>query len=268
MCDTIQFDEAEAKHMVKWYLTPDVVKQRKIVLSALNLQPGERILDIGCGPGLLVEDMAAVIGQNGSICGVDISAGMIALSQKRCSGLPQVEELRESDATSLPYGNDEFDVAVSMQVYEYIDDIQMCLTELHRVLKPGGRAVIVCTDSDTQIWGTENLARMRRILTTLEGHCADPRLPRKIAPKLREAGFQIVRQDVYTILNSKFNENTYSYGLVSAISRYVSGKNGITAEETNAWADELRKKDQEGTYFFSINRYIFSVSKRETAISG
>lgn len=266
MSETIHFDEAAGKRMVKWYLTPDVVKQRKKVLSALNLQSGEHLLDIGSGPGLLVEDMAAVIGSNGSICGIDISAGMIALSQKRCSNLPQVKELREGDATSLPYDNDEFDAAVSMQVYEYIDDIQMCLTELYRVLKPGGRAVIVCTDSDTQIWNTANLERMHRILTTLEGHCADPRLPRKLTPELLKAGFHNIKQDVYTILNSEFNENTYSYGLVDNIIRYVSGRNGITAEEINDWADELRRKDKEGAYFFSTNRYIFSVSKPDGLI--
>ncbi len=61
-----------------------------------------------------------------------------------------------------------------------------------------------------------------------------------------------------------FDENTYSHGLVDNIIRYVSGRNGITAEEVNAWADELHRKNQAGTYFFSTNRYIFSVSKPET----
>ncbi len=260
MSEGIQYDEAWGQRLVQIYSTPDVVKQRKIILSALNLQPDERILDIGSGPGLLVEDMATIIGSSGLICGIDISGAMIALSQKRCSHLPQVE-LQEGDATSLPYGNDEFDVVVSTQVYEYIEDTQTCLKELYRVLKPGGRALVLCTDWDTLLWNTEDREQMRRILTTFELHCADPRLPRKIAPKLRDAGFGLTKHDVYTMLNPEYDENTYSHGVIDFIASYVSGKNGITAEETRAWADELRDKGQEGTYFFSINRYIFLVSK-------
>ena len=195
MSESIKYDEAWLERLLRLYSNPDVVKQREIVLSTLNLQPNEGILDIGSGPGLLVEDMATIIGPGGSICGIDVSAAMIALSKKRCSHLPQVE-FREGDATSLPYNNDEFDVAVSTQVYEYVEDIQACLNEMHRVLKPGGRALILCTDWDTLVWNTGDRERMSRILTAFEAHCADPRLPRRITPKLREAGFDIKKQDV------------------------------------------------------------------------
>lgn len=265
MSEGIQFDEAEGQRLVQLYSTPGVVQQRKMVLSALNLQPDERSLDVGSGPGLLIEDMATVIGPSGSICGVDISVAMIALSQERSSHLPQVE-LREGDAMSLPYGNDEFDVAVSTQVYEYVDDIQRCLKELYRVLKLGGRALILCTDWDTAIWNTEDQERMDRFMKTYEAHCSDPRMPRTLGPKLRDAGFHISHHDVYTVLNPRYDENTFSHGVIDNIASYVSGKNGITAEETKVWADELRKKGQEGTYFFSINRYIFLVMKPDATV--
>lgn len=260
MSESIQYDEAWIQRLLRLYSNPDNVKQQEIVLSVLNLQPDERILDIGSGHGLLAEDMAAVVGPDGSICGIDASAAMITYSKKRCAHLPQVE-FRESDATSLPYNNDEFDVAVSTQVYEYIEDIESCLTELHRVLKPGGRALILCTDWDTLIWNTENRERMQRILTTFEAHCAHPRLPRTLAPKLREAGFHITQYDVYPMLNPQYDANTYSHGVIDFIASYVSKKNGFIAEEATVWADELRRKGQEGAYFFSINRYIFLVTK-------
>lgn len=260
MNKSIRYDEAWGRRLIQIYSTPDVVQQRNIILSALDLQPDDRILDIGSGPGLLVEDIASVIGPDGSICGIDISKEMVALSQQRCSHLLQVE-LREGDATALPYSNDEFDVAISTQVYEYIEDIDMCIEELYRVLKPGGRALVLCTDWDTLLWNTENRERMQHIMTTFEAHCTDPRLPRKIAPKLRSAGFDLIKYDVYTILNPEYHENTYSHGVIDFIGSYVIGKNGVTAEETEAWANELREKGQEGDYFFSISRYIFMVFK-------
>lgn len=266
MSQAIVFDDAQSRRIVQIYSTPDVVKQRQIVLSALNLHAGERILDIGSGPGLLVEEMAAVVGPRGSICGVDTSAAMLAISQKRTAHLPQVD-LRQGDATALPYAGNEFDVAVSTQVYEYVVAMDKCLQELYRVLKPGGRALILCTDWDTLIFNTDDRERMRRILTTFEAHCADPRLPRTLAPKLRRAGLHLTRCEVYTVLNLDYDPNTYSHGLIDLITSYASGKDGITADETKAWADELRAKGQEGRYFFSINRYIFMVSKPEARVA-
>jgi ubiquinone/menaquinone biosynthesis C-methylase UbiE len=101
MSESIQYDETWGQRLIQIYSTPDVVKQREIILSKLNFQPGERVLDIGSGPGILAEDIANVIGTSGLICGVDISDAMIALSKKRCSKYPQIE-LRKGDATSLP----------------------------------------------------------------------------------------------------------------------------------------------------------------------
>ena len=260
MSEGIAYDDAWSQRLLQIYLTPDVVKQRQIVRSLLNLQPGERVLDIGSGPGLLIEEMVPAIAPTGSICGIDVSAPFLALSQKRCAHLPQVE-IREGDAISIPYGKDEIDVAVSTQVYEYLEDVDGCLRELYRVLKPGGRALILCTDWDTLIWNTDDHDRMARVLRAFEAHCADPRLPRTLTPKLRKAGFQVLQHDVYPLLNPTYDENTYSYGLIGFVANYVSGKEGITVKETKAWADELRQKGKEGAYFFSSNRYIFVVSK-------
>ena len=259
MSESIQYDESWSDQLLKIYLTPDIIKQRQIILSAIKPMPGERIIDIGSGPGLLIEEMAEVVGPKGSICGIEISEAFIELSKKRCSHLYQVESLN-GDATSIPYGNDEFDVAVSIQVYEYIDDIDKCLVELYRILKPGGRALIMCTDWDTLIWNTENLNRMQRILTTFESHCSEPRLPRKISPKLRKYGFKLCNNGVYTMLNQKYDENTYSHGMIDFIVSYVSGKNGISSEEAKLWANELRKKGQQDDYFFSICRYFFMLA--------
>ena len=256
----IKYNEDWSQRLIKIYSTPDVIKQREIVISTLNLQPNNKILDIGSGPGLLIEDMAKIVDQRGSICGIEISAPFVVLSKKRCSYLSHVE-IHEGDATSIPYDNEEFDVTVSIQVYEYINNVDTCLKELFRILKAGGRATIVCTDWDTLIWNTTNKDRMQKILTTFETHCADPRLPRKIVPKLRNAGFVINNLDVYTIVNPEYDENTYSHGIIDFIVSYVSGKNGITPEEAKSWANELRQQGDKNTYFFSINRYIFVVTK-------
>src|SRR5258706_4543484 len=160
----LQFDEETSRKVEALYLTPDVVTQRGRVLRALELREGERVLDIGSGPGLLANEMAALVGPNGRACGIDISEDMLAMSRKRCADKPSTK-FKKSDATNLPYPHARFDAAVSTQVYEYVSDIPQALAELYRVIRPGGRVVVLDTDYDSLVIYTESQARMERVLS-------------------------------------------------------------------------------------------------------
>src|SRR6516165_9547148 len=133
MSSGLQFDEEISRKVESLYMTPDVVAQRHQVLKALALRDGERVLDIGSGPGLLAYDMAASVGRNGRVCGIDISEDMLTMSRKRCADQPWTE-FQRADATNLPYPDDSFDAAASTQVYEYVVDIPAALAELYRVV--------------------------------------------------------------------------------------------------------------------------------------
>ncbi len=131
----LEFDAAGARRVEKVYLTPDVMTQRGTMLEALAPETGERVMDIGSGPGLLVRDMAEAVGAEGRVCGVDLSADVLALSKARCAAQPWVE-FEIADAADLPYPDAVFDAAVSTQVYEYVLDIPAALAESHWVLRP------------------------------------------------------------------------------------------------------------------------------------
>ncbi|RWK77281.1 MAG: methyltransferase domain-containing protein, partial [Mesorhizobium sp.] len=77
----MEFDKDTSRKVEALYLTPDVVEQRCQVLRALQLREGERVLDVGSGPGLLAYDMAASVGRVGRVCGIDISDDMLAMSR-------------------------------------------------------------------------------------------------------------------------------------------------------------------------------------------
>ena len=145
MSGGLRFDQEMSRKVESLYLTPDVVAQRCEVLKALELTDGKRVLDIGSGPGLLAYDMAASVGPEGRVCGIDISEDMLTMSRKRCAEQPWTE-FQRADATNLPYPDDTFDAAVSTQVYEYVADIPRALGELYRVTRPGGRVVVLDTD--------------------------------------------------------------------------------------------------------------------------
>src|SRR3954447_19166507 len=124
----LQFDENGARHIQRLYSTPDVVQQRAEVLALLAAQPGERVLDVGSGPGFLVASLADAVGASGAVHGLDRSAPMNTaardlLAERRWA------TTGPGAASELPYPDRAFDAAVSTQVYEYVADVSAALAE-------------------------------------------------------------------------------------------------------------------------------------------
>jgi arsenite methyltransferase len=259
----LQFDDEAARRLEAMYTHPDVVQRRQRVRRALALRPSERVLDIGCGPGFLTGEAAAEVGPNGWACGIDISAAGLTAARHRASGQPYAAwiEFMEGDATALPFPDNAFDAAVATQVYEYVGDIPRALAELRRVLRPGGRAIIVDTDWDTLIWHGSDPARTARILSAWDEHLTDPNLPRSLRPALHRAGMTVERVETLNILNLELSG--YSQGLAGLIANFVPGRRGVSQEETAAWLDDLRHQDEVGSSFFSLDQFIFLASAPE-----
>jgi ubiquinone/menaquinone biosynthesis C-methylase UbiE len=249
-----QFDEKGARRIEAIYLTPDVVAQREAVLEALAPQPGERAVDLGCGPGLLAVEIARRVGPSGAVEAIDSSASMVPLAQRRCAEFPWVT-VRLGDVVDLSYADAQFDVAVCTQVYEYVQDIERALRELKRVLRTGGRAVLMDTDWESCVWHSSDDARMRRVIECWNTHCPHPRLPRVLRRLLRDAGFRVERIAVVPLLNSAFDTQTYSVGVMEVICGYA--RKHLGEAEVQAWAEDLRALGANGEYFFSLNRYLF-----------
>ncbi len=112
------------------YLTP--------TLAAL-LPPGLEVADLGCGTGELLISLAPSVAR---IVGVDQEAAMLKVAAQRCNGQPNVE-LVHSSLESLPLPDRSLDVALCMLVLHHVEDLAATLAEVSRVLRPGGRLVVL-----------------------------------------------------------------------------------------------------------------------------
>lgn len=252
----LEFDEDAARRIDRTYATPDVVTQRARTVELLDPRPGESVLDVGSGPGHLLAAVADLVGPDGEACGVDPSVAMNGLATAKIAGRPWAR-VEVGDALTLPDARSGagFDAAVSTQVYEYVDDIPAAFAELARVLRPGGRVLVLDTDWDGVVWHVADRARHDRVMAAWEEHLAHPRLPRVLAPLLRAAGFEIVSQHAVPILNTALHQDTYSGPTMSLIAAFVAGRRGLTRDDAQAWVADLRERDARGEYFFCLNRY-------------
>jgi arsenite methyltransferase len=251
------FDEALAEQMEVVYRSRDVVRRRRLVYEALGAQPGERLLDVGCGPGFYVSELLDQVGAEGSVVGVDASAQMLAVAAHRSEGRPNVA-LLQSDATSLPVEDAGFDGAVSVQVLEYVTDVEAALRELHRALRPRGRVVIWDVDWATLSWHSGDPDRMERALRAWDQHLADPSLPRTLAPRMWAIGFEDVTMDAHAFATAEFTPDAYGSALLPLMTDYLATVDGFGPAEAEAWAAEQRELAQRGEFYFACTQFCFS----------
>ena len=160
-------------------------------------------------------------------------------------------DCRVGDAVNLPFADAEFDALYGVQVFEYVLNLDDALGEIQRVVRPGGRVVILATNWSSLVWHSEQPARMERVLTAWATHAASPDLSAVLPTRLRPLGMTPIRQTPVPVLNTSYHANSFSYWLARIIRPFVVGKQAVTAEEADGWLNEFEELEQKGGYFFS-----------------
>jgi len=249
----LEYNEEVSQRLVAVYTTPDVEAQRLEFLNAIALDVGEKVLDVGSGPGFLAKIMAEKVKPNGSIYGVDVSDFLLNVARSNTSEKKELEFLH-GDATELPFPDEYFDTLVCTQVFEYVKEVDKALKEFHRVVRKGGKIALLDTDWDSIVWNSSNKERMSRILKAWEAHSTDPFLPRTLSYRMVKAGFKVKSIQIIPIINPEYNPNTYSNRMIDLIVPFILEQGEINREEVYDWAAELKNQE---SYFFSLNRYLF-----------
>jgi ubiquinone/menaquinone biosynthesis C-methylase UbiE len=119
-------------------------------LRLLEIKPGMRFLDLGCGTGYAVRHVAALVEDEGIFCGIDISPRMIEIARASSGGLQNARFL-VADAEELPLDAGFFDAAICTNSFHHYLHPVAALGEVRRVLRPGGRLCVLDITADSRL---------------------------------------------------------------------------------------------------------------------
>ncbi|MEM7030985.1 MAG: class I SAM-dependent methyltransferase [Chloroflexota bacterium] len=153
----------DAAEVYEAFFVPALFQEwaERIVIEA-QLQPGQTVLDVACGTGVLTRAIAERVGDAGQAIGLDINEGMLAVAEQKASHI----QWHRGAAESLPFENNRFDAVVSQFGLMFFEDRQTALQEMMRVLQPGGQLAVAVWDT---VENTPGYAKMIALLQQLFG---------------------------------------------------------------------------------------------------
>jgi ubiquinone/menaquinone biosynthesis C-methylase UbiE len=217
--------------------------------DAAQLQPGQTVLDVGCGTGVVDRWLVRHTAGKNRIIGVDINRYLLqeAMALARKEGPEGAVDFREGSAEALPFPDDSFDVTMSMTVIEEVDARQM-LTEMVRVTKPGGRVAVIARAMDMPILMNLRLQAELQAkvhapgaLGSVAGRgCADASLYQRF----HQAGLTQVK--MFPQLPAFDGSDPY---MLQFMQNGLLGK--LTQEEARQWQSARAQAEAEGTFFMT-----------------
>ena len=115
----------------------------QVVVDFADLQSGERVLDVACGTGAVARVAAERVGERGTVVGVDLNPGMLAVARSLPAPGGATVEWRQADALELPFADQAFDAVLCQLGLQFFADRALALREMLRVLRPGGAVVVM-----------------------------------------------------------------------------------------------------------------------------
>lgn len=245
------------------YVSPEYLRQSAELVARLKQETyrhlaigaGARVLDLGCGPGMDTIPLARIVGDEGEVIGVDIDDDMI----RQADQYARREQLQDriqhlvGSAGALPFADAGFDACRAERLFQVLPDSlapAAVLKELVRVLKPGGRIVLLDADWATASVDFADAELERRVI----GFFARRMRPNGFAGRqffklLLDAGLADIRVESHPLIINDYNQTPFQQWLVGE----AVGNEIATAEEMAHWLQTLTADHEQGRFFASVN---------------
>lgn len=233
------------------------------LLSKVNWPQVSAVLDIGCGYGHQLIRMGEHVKSDGKLVGLDKMDACIAHAIETAKEDHRYTFMTGDLSQRLPFADDTFDLVFSKDVLECITDKASLLSEIHRVLKPGGQIVIAHYDFDTQVFDGSNKALVRKIVQAYSDweqawmDDSDGWIGRRLWKYINSTGLFSGTMDSYVSIETVYKPGYFGYNRVQDFQEMIM-KGFITESDYVSFKKEIEELALKDEYLYSINSYVYS----------
>lgn len=252
------------------------IVERGQMVRDLQIEPGQFVVDAGCGPGLWTPLLAQAVGNDGRILGIDISSEALVTAQKRSTDTwyRQQVQYKRGDLEKLPIRPGVADLIFSANVSQYLPDPIGTFTSMGTYLKSGGRIAIKDIDFGTMRFSNVDTGLQARVLQARErwekervihGYAfEDSWVGSKLAGYLRAAGFKDVQEKAYRVKRSCPLPENFRFYVQGIIEWFVcEGAPYLTPVDREWWLEIFLSETQS-----VLSQEDFSYEETEFVVSG
>jgi ubiquinone/menaquinone biosynthesis C-methylase UbiE len=225
---------------------------KPLILDGLRLRPGQVALDVGCGAGADVIEMARLVGSGGRVVDVDVSEALISEAQRRWgeTGLPV--EFRIGDAQELDFDSGSFDACRTERMLMHISDENRAIAEMLRVTRRGGRVAAFDFDWDTLIVDSPHKDTTRAIVRSFSDGIRHGWIGRQLLRLFREHGLT----DVSVVAHQVFAHLEFFELLLGGHLVRAQDQGLVSPEGVERWWTDLRAAADKDNFLATVTALI------------
>jgi SAM-dependent methyltransferase len=225
-------DKAFLEYLIALDRHPESVQLRERSYSLLQAGPGSRVVDVGCGSGTAVAELAAI---GSDAVGIDAAEEAVAFAREHHPGC----RFDVGDAQRLPFADGSLDGYRAEKLYHALDDPDKACAEARRVLAPGGRIVLVGQDWEFFAVESDDPVLTTTIVTSSATGIAHGRVARRYRNLLLDTGFDDVSCEARTTV---LTDPALVLPTLTRLAEGTARAGAVTEAQAEAWLDDQRRR--------------------------
>lgn len=245
------------------FIAEIVGKYKERTYELMKLAAGHNVMDLGCGPGTDTVALGQLVGETGTVMGIDRDAGHIARADEKAqaAGMAGWVHHRVADASDLPFADDTFDASRSERLFHHLPQAEPALAEMVRVTKPGGWIVLLDTDWGSTSTATSEVDIVQRLSHFHATHgFANGYAGRELLRMVREQGLINIHIEMAPIFITDLAISRRG-AMMDETEEAALAAGVITQEELDRLHRDLEARDRAGHYFAFANQVLVAAQK-------
>lgn len=223
--------------------------------ALLEPRPGQQLLEVGCGTGEDVLELAKMIGPRGLVVGVDSSVDLLAKAMANPATASANVEFRKGDAQSLSFPDGTFDGCRAELVLQHLGDPTAAIAEMVRVTRPRGRIVIIDADFDTITIDATDTELTRAVVHRRADLAPNGLIARRLRRLMLEAGLEEVQGEGLTFTCTDLGFAAPTWGILD-VADLLAEEGRFDIGRVERWKAELIERAHSGRFFLASTGYL------------